>query len=235
VLLEVENIDKEYSYPSGDSFTVLNGLSLQVSQKAAIAIIGPSGSGKSTLLNIIGALDKPTSGFVKLDSENLTLLDEKKLARIRNKKIGFVFQLHHLLPQCTVLENVLIPTLASEPKANMRTAENRAKQLLQKVSLQKHFQFRPAQLSGGELQRVAVVRALINQPQLLLADEPTGSLDQHTSENLVRLLLQLNTEENIALIMVTHSSQLVKQMQTVYQLTNGKLEKLRSTDNIDVG
>jgi ABC-type lipoprotein export system ATPase subunit len=226
VLLEVENINKEYAYPSGDSFTVLNGLSLQVPRKAAIAIIGPSGSGKSTLLNIIGALDNPTSGSVKLDGENLTLLDEKKLARIRNKKIGFVFQLHHLLPQCTVLENVLIPTLASEPKTNTKTAENRAKQLLQRVGLQKHFQFRPAQLSGGELQRIAVVRALINQPQLLLADEPTGSLDQHTSENLVRLLLELNKEEDIALIMVTHSSQLVKQMQTVYQLSNGKLEKL---------
>jgi ABC-type lipoprotein export system ATPase subunit len=170
-------------------------------------------------------LDKPTSGAVILQDENLVLLDEKRLAAIRNKKIGFVFQLHHLLPQCTVLENVMIPTLAIKSRQNSKKVIERAKYLLDRVGLVEHYQHRPSQLSGGELQRVAVVRALINKPQLLLADEPTGSLDQKTSENLSRLLLELNKEEAITLIVVTHSSNLARYMKSCYNLINGKLEK----------
>jgi lipoprotein-releasing system ATP-binding protein len=229
VLLELKNIEKIYPSPSGENnITVLNNLSFQIAAGNSVAIVGPSGSGKSTLLNIIGALDKPTSGTVILEDKNLALLKEEDLDKIRNRKIGFVFQLHHLLPQCTVLENVLIPTLAAKSKGIQNEAQNRAKQLLERVGLAEHFHHRPSQLSGGELQRVAVVRALINRPQLLLADEPTGSLDQDTSENLGHLLVELNREEGVTLIVVTHSYEIAHYMQTIYQLRNGKLEKNES-------
>jgi len=227
VLLELQNIEKKYAYPSGKGYlTVLKNISLQVSKGESIAIVGPSGSGKSTLLNIMGALDKPTSGTILLDGENLVQLDEKKVATIRNKKLGFIFQLHHLLPQCTVLENVMIPTLTSSSIADRKYLENKAKQLLERVGLHTHLHYRPAQLSGGELQRVAVVRALINQPQLVLADEPTGSLDQQTAKNLGRLLVEINEEEGATLILVTHSSKLAGRMKTVYNLSDGKLQKV---------
>lgn len=226
MLLELKEIEKAYPSPKGgDMVPVLKNLSLQVDAGTSLAIVGPSGSGKSTLLNIIGALDKPTSGTVMLEDEDLALLDEKKLSAIRNQKIGFVFQLHHLLPQCTVIENVLVPTLASKSRQNREKSIKRAKQLLDRVGLVEHFYHRPSQLSGGELQRVAVVRALINKPKLLLADEPTGSLDQMTSENLSRLLLELNEDEDITLIVVTHSSKLARFMKSCYNLVNGKLEK----------
>lgn len=226
MLLELKDIEKAYPSPlGGDMVPVLKNISLQVDSGTSIAIVGPSGSGKSTLLNIIGALDKPTSGTVMLQDENLALLDEKRLAAIRNQKIGFVFQLHHLLPQCTVLENVMIPTLVLKSRQNSDKIIERSKHLLDRVGLAEHFHHRPSQLSGGELQRVAVVRALINKPKLLLADEPTGSLDQKTSEKLSRLLLELNKEENITLIVVTHSSNLARYMQLCYNLINGKLDK----------
>lgn len=187
--------------------------------------MGPSGSGKSTLLNIMGALDRPTSGRVLLSGRDLASLDDRDLAKIRNQEIGFIFQLHHLLPQCTVLENVLIPTLAHDE--NQGKVE-RAKELLQKVGLGSHLYYRPAQLSGGEQQRVAVIRALINSPKLLLADEPTGSLDRASAENLVQILVSLNKEEDVALIVVTHDPKLAGRMQKVYELKNGKLEAYKS-------
>lgn len=220
-MLKLENLTKSYPSPSGNAdVPVLKNISLSVESGASIAIVGPSGSGKSTLLNIIGALDKPTSGSVQLDGQELSELSDKELAQIRNEQIGFVFQLHHLLPQLTVLENVLIPTMPLKTTAD---AEPRAKELLQRVGLGSHFDFRPAQLSGGEQQRVAVVRALINQPKLLLADEPTGSLDQDSSQNLAELLIQLNEQENVTLITVTHSLELAQKMKTVYTLKNGQL------------
>ncbi len=225
MLLELKNISKTYEIPSGEGQAiVLRDISLQVNQGESIAVVGPSGSGKSTLLNIIGALDRPTSGIVTLTGKNLADLEDSELSKIRNQDIGFVFQLHHLLPQCTVLENVLIPTI---PLGLNREDENvriRAKELLEKVGLEKHFYHFPAQLSGGERQRVAVVRALINTPKLILADEPTGSLDRESSENLGQLLLQLNKEEGMALIVVTHSLELARLMDKVYKLRDGKLE-----------
>jgi ABC-type lipoprotein export system ATPase subunit len=223
-MLKLKNISKSYPSPAGsEKKEVLKDISLSVENGESLAIVGPSGSGKSTLLNIIGALDTPSSGFVELEGKNLSGLSDKDLAKIRNLQIGFVFQLHHLLPQLTVLENVLIPTL---PLQTTKTAELRAKDMLQQVGLASHMQHRPAQLSGGEQQRVAVVRALINQPKLLLADEPTGSLDQNSAQNLAGLLLQLNEQQKVTLITVTHSMDVAQKMQTVYTLNNGNLDQV---------
>jgi ABC-type lipoprotein export system ATPase subunit len=229
MLLELKNISKTYQSPSGsETRTVLDDLSLEVSAGETIAILGPSGSGKSTLLNIIGSLDKPTSGEVVLEGQSLSGHDDNQLAEIRNRKIGFIFQLHHLLPQCTVLENVLIPTLVNSDPKDKKSLEERAQSLLEKVRLQDHIDHRPAQLSGGEQQRVAVVRSMILNPSLLLADEPTGSLDQNSAENLVQLLLDLNKDEQVSMIVVTHSEKLAGHMHKIFDLRNGKLE-VRST------
>lgn len=225
MLLDLKNIEKKYDLPSGNEhLSVLNGISLRVNKGDSVAVVGPSGSGKSTLLNIMGALDKPTSGSVKFDGNNLAEMSENELAHIRNKEIGFIFQLHHLLPQCTVLENVLIPTLALKKQQNYEKLRSRAEELLTKVELDNRLDYFPARLSGGEQQRVAVVRALINCPKLLLADEPTGSLDQASADNLGHLLLHINKEDNVTLIIVTHSHDLARRMDTAYKLTNGRLE-----------
>ncbi len=219
-LLELTDIYKRYDSPGIASATeVLKGLSLQVDAAESVAIVGPSGSGKSTLLNIIGSLDKPTSGRVMLNGQDLSQQDEKSLAAIRSRQIGFVFQLHHLLPQCTVLENVLVPTLVTDRDG----AAERAQRLLERVGLTGRVSYRPGQLSGGERQRVAVVRALINAPKLLLADEPTGSLDQAASDNLAELMVELNREEGTALIVVTHSTDLAGRMDRMLELTDGVL------------
>ncbi len=211
--------------PSGKGYTtVLKDISLQVSPGAMIAVVGPSGSGKSTLLNIIGALDKPSSGEVTLFGKNLDECDDTELSRIRNREIGFIFQFHHLLPQCTVLENVLIPTIPLGLKKRSEEVQERAKKLLERVGLSKHMEYFPAQLSGGEMQRVAVVRALINKPKLVLADEPTGSLDKDSSENLGRLMVGMNKEEGTTLITVTHSVDFARLMEKVFKLQNGILE-----------
>ncbi|MFC1725566.1 ABC transporter ATP-binding protein [candidate division KSB1 bacterium] len=225
MLLELKNICKKYDTPSGrDPVTVLKNISLKVEQGETIAVVGPSGSGKSTLLNIIGALDKPTSGSVDFEGKDLAAMDENDLANIRNMEIGFIFQLHHLLPQCTVLENVLIPTIPQNRKNNNEELVDRAKELLVQIGLENHLDYFPALLSGGEQQRTAVVRALINRPKLILADEPTGSLDQTSAENLGRILIELKKKENMTLIMVTHSLDLARKMDTVYILQNRKLE-----------
>ena len=225
MLLELKNISKSYQSPSGlESRVVLDDLSLQVNEGESIAIVGPSGSGKSTLLNIIGSLDKPTIGEVIFDDNNIADFNDLQLAEFRNKKFGFVFQLHHLLPQCTVIENVLIPTLAFKSNDSKQVQENRAIELLKGVGLDGHMYHRPGQLSGGEQQRVAVMRALINSPKLILADEPTGSLDQTAADNLGELLVSLNKKENVTLIVVTHSAKLAGHMHTTYNLVEGKLE-----------
>jgi ABC-type lipoprotein export system ATPase subunit len=224
MLLELKNIEKKFKTPSGKGeITVLKDISLNVAQGEAIAVVGPSGSGKTTLLNIIGSLDKPTSGTVNFSGKNLSDLDDAELSKTRNLDMGFVFQLHHLLPQLTVLENVLIPIIPFRARKASSDAESMAKKLLERVGLLDHLDYFPAQLSGGELQRTAVVRALINKPKLVLADEPTGSLDRESSENLGQLLVQLNKEEGTTLIVVTHSIELALLMDKVYNLKNGKL------------
>ena len=221
-LLQLENISREFpSAENGEPLRVLHELSLEIDCGKSIAIVGPSGCGKSTLLNIIGTLDQPTSGTVTLDGQNLNTLDGNALAALRNREMGFIFQSHHLLPQCTVMENVLVPTLAHGQAT--ATDEERGRRLLERVDLGDRLAHRPGQLSGGERQRVAVVRALINQPKLLLADEPTGALDQATADKLGQLLVELNQEENITLITVTHSEDLANRMARTLELLNGQL------------
>jgi lipoprotein-releasing system ATP-binding protein len=224
-MLELIHVAKKYDSP-GDKqgLSVLKDITLKVEQGRSVVIVGPSGSGKSTLLNIMGTLDIPSSGQVLFDGQDLASMSEPELAVIRNKQIGFVFQLHHLLPQCTVLENVLVPTLAGKKRHSMKEVSNRAAQLLERVGLKEFLLYRPGELSGGQRQRVAVVRALINNPKLLLADEPTGSLDKNSSENIADLLVELNRSEKVALVVVTHSLGLAERMGRVMELSDGLLK-----------
>ena len=222
-LVELTDVTKTYAAGEGaQPLRVLEGISLRVSGGASLAVTGPSGSGKSTLLNIIGGLDRATGGQVLLGGRDLMALSDGELALLRSREVGFVFQLHHLLPQCTIWENVLVPTvpLGRAPQAE---CADRARRLLDHVGLADRLSHRPGQLSGGECQRVAVVRALINRPRLLLADEPTGSLDRSAAENLAELLVELNGEEDIALIVVTHSLWLAGYMSRRCELRDGSL------------
>jgi lipoprotein-releasing system ATP-binding protein len=224
-LLKLVEVTKRFDAPErAGSLLVLDAVSLEVQRGQSLAIVGPSGSGKSTLLQIMGTLDEPTSGRVLLEGRDLGGLDEAGLAAVRNHRFGFVFQAHYLLPQCTVLENVLVPTLAGGDTRTGTDAEARAIKLLQRCGLAERLGHRPAQLSGGECQRVAVVRALINQPQLLLADEPTGALDQASARQLGQLLLELNREEGVTLIVVTHARELAERMEQMLTLKQGRLE-----------
>ncbi len=223
-MLELIHVTKKYPSPvETGSLCVLNDISLKVNDGQSLVIVGPSGCGKSTLLNIIGALDRPTEGQVIFDGKNLSELDDNKLAGIRNHEIGFVFQLHHLLPQCTVLENVLIPTLADKKRFSKKEIQERAVELLERVGLKDFLQYRPGELSGGQRQRVAVVRALINKPKLLLADEPTGSLDKTASQNVAKILVDLNQSEKVTLIVVAHSIELAERIGNVMELNDGRL------------
>jgi len=225
-LLELDHVAKQFDSPEGaGTLAVLKDVSLRVAAGERLAVVGVSGSGKSTLLNLIGALDRPTSGRVLLGGRDLASLPERGLAAVRNRRIGFVFQLHHLLPQCTALENVLVPTLAGGGGPGAADAEARARGLLERVGLGSHLAHRPGQLSGGECQRVAVARALINRPALLLADEPTGSLDRASAQSLAQLLVDLNREEGVALIVVTHAEALAARMGRVLELRDGTLRE----------
>lgn len=228
--LKLKNVSKSYdSVLDGPPVRVLENVSMEIEEGESVAIIGPSGSGKSTLLNIIGTLDRATSGAVFLRDQDLAQLDELQLAALRNRQIGFVFQSHHLLPQCTVLENVLIPTLVSSDLAQRDSAPERARRLLNRVGLGARVDHRPGQLSGGERQRVAVVRALINQPALLLADEPTGALDRAAAEEMARLLIELNREERVTLLLVTHAPDLAQRMKRIIELNDGRFVSTRAS------
>ena len=223
-LVEVKGLAKGYEGTGqASSPEVLRDIDLEIHAGESIAVIGPSGSGKSTLLNIIGALLPPTSGSVRFDGTDLATMDRDQLAAFRNTEIGYVFQSHFLLPQCTALENVLIPTLAQKDKTRRSEAVDRATTLLSDVGLGERLSHRPAQLSGGECQRVAVVRALINEPRLLLADEPTGSLDSEASERMGEMLSELNARETVALLLITHSKSLAARMQRTHELRDGRL------------
>ena len=223
-MVELVEVTKTYGEP-GDAgaVSVLKGVTLKIERGRSVVMVGPSGCGKSTLLNIIGGLDHPTSGRVLLDGKNLAELDDEALARIRNRQIGFVFQLHHLLPQCTVLENVLVPTLAERANSPQNEILERAETLLDRVGLKDRMSHRPGELSGGQRQRVAVARALINRPKLLLADEPTGSLDESTSQSIADLLAELNRDEGVTLVVVTHSRALAARIGHVMELSGGVL------------
>lgn len=224
MVVELRNVSKVYELPeSGISYKVLSDISLLISPSESIAVTGPSGSGKSTLLNLMGTLDIPSSGQILLNDRLPDYSRDEDLASIRNRYIGFVFQAHHLLPQLTLLENILLPTLPLKDGKLQETANELALELLKKMGLDSRVHHRPSQLSIGECQRTAVIRALINRPQLLLADEPTGSLDQENASLLVNLLLDLQKEFGFALVMVTHSNELAARLKKVYRLSSGVL------------
>ena len=220
-LAALEQVSLRYD---GLADPVLRGIDFEVNGRDALAIVGPSGSGKSTLLNLLGGLLPPTDGTVRFEGKSLAELDADALAALRNTAIGFVFQAHHLLPHCTALENVLVPTLVHPDAAHRESARARAEELLAAVGLADRLHHAPAALSGGECQRVAVVRALINRPRLVLADEPTGSLDQRRAAELGELMGELREREAFALVTVTHSDSLATRMDRVLRLEDGVLQ-----------
>ena len=218
-MLQVSEVFKSFE-TEGNPVEVLRGVSFDIENKQSLAITGPSGSGKSTLLHLVGTLEPPTSGKISIDGQDPFALAEPDLAQFRNDAVGFVFQDHHLLPQYSVLENLLVPTLAFPGRKN--GAEARARELIDRVGLAHRIEHRPAELSGGERQRVAVARALINGPSLLLCDEPTGSLDHATAESVASLLFDLHHEEGNILIVVTHSLELAGRFENRFELREGR-------------
>lgn len=227
-MIEVSHVSKTYESPGGP-VAVLRDLDLRVAAGESVAIVGPSGSGKTTLLNLLGALDQPSSGSIAIGGVALAGLDPAAAARFRNRSIGFIFQLHYLLPQCTVLENVLVPRLAGGWEESAADTRARAESLLEQVGLRDRLTHLPWQLSGGEQLRVAIARALINQPKLILADEPTGSLDPATGERIADLLLRTHAGANAALVVVTHNPGLAERMARTYRFEAGKLVPHRGT------
>lgn len=223
-MLVVTDLAKEYPTRSGP-LPILRGISLALDRGESLAVTGPSGSGKSTLLHVLGTLDRPTRGTVTLDGTDPFALPEPQLADFRNRHVGFIFQDHHLLPQCSVLENVLVPTLVATDAGG---AEAWAKELLQRVGLAERLDHRPAELSGGERQRVAVARALVLRPTLLLADEPTGNLDSQSSEEIMEILRELN-REGMTIIVVTHEPDIAAHASRQIVVTDGRVVGDRTT------
>ena len=226
-LISLEHIQKGFGNQDDASYrSVLKNLSLQVEEGERIAILGPSGSGKTTLLNLVGGLDSPDEGSVKFRGEDITSYSNQEIDLYRNREVGFVFQLHHLLPQCTLLENVLVPTLVQSDKTSLAGNVERAEALMKRVGIWEFRNKLPGILSGGECQRAAVVRAMINTPSILLADEPTGALDSENVENMSDLLLELNKEDGLTLLVVTHSIELARKMGRTLEIRKGKLQEI---------
>uniref|UniRef100_UPI0032165F7C ABC transporter ATP-binding protein n=1 Tax=uncultured Draconibacterium sp. TaxID=1573823 RepID=UPI0032165F7C len=223
MLLQLKNISKGYGEIGQHTFRpVLKELNLEINKGERVAIIGPSGSGKTTLLNLIGALDLPDSGDIIFGSKNITNYSKKELANFRNQHLGFIFQMHHLMPQLSLWENVLLPVL---PQGKVSSEQKDwAEYLIQKVGIWEQRNQKPSEMSGGECQRTAVVRALINKPELILADEPTGALDEENAAGLSDLLIRMSEEEKVTLVVVTHSSELAEKMNKKFVLSKGKLE-----------
>lgn len=221
-MLKVENISKEYPAPRG-TLPILSEVSFSLSRGEAVSIMGPSGSGKSTLLYILGALEPPTSGIVTLDNQNPFQLKARQLAAFRNKEIGFIFQDHCLLPQCSVIENVLMPTLVADTN---NSAGERARTLIEQAGLLERIEHHPAELSGGEKQRVALARALIMKPQLVLCDEPTGNLDQKSADAVASLLIELHQRQESILVVVTHNAELASRFPRRFQLRDQHLNEV---------
>ncbi len=225
-MIETTSLCKSYPSPDGE-LTVLSKVNLKVEKGTSVAILGPSGSGKSTLLNLIGLLDKPTRGRVMVNQKDLSALSEEETARYRNQTVGFVFQSHHLIPSCTVLENVMIPAFAGFGEWKGENLRKKATELLEEVGLMERANHFPSQISGGERQRVAVARSLINEPEVLLADEPTGALDRKNSDRLIALLGHFNESRNLTLMMVTHSADGADLMKQAYRFEEGSLQRER--------
>ncbi len=216
-MIEVSNLEVTFETP-GETIHVLDGLEFSVADGHAAAVVGPSGSGKTTLLNVLGALLPPTAGTVRVGGTDVTTLDEIAAAHFRNRELGFVFQQHHLLPQLTVMENVVVPRLAGDWEESEEATRDRATTLLEKVGLAHRLNHRPGELSGGEKQRTAVARALINQPRVILADEPTGALDGETGTKVADLLLEMQREQGVTLVVVTHDLDLARRIGGVFDL-----------------
>ena len=223
-LLRTVDLGKDYLLPDGETLHVFSGLNFSLNRGEIVAVMGASGSGKTTFLNLLGALDRPTSGSVILEDEDLAMKNAVSLARVRNTKIGFVFQAFHLLPEFTAAENVALPLLMSG--LGRAEAWRRGTEILREVGLENKARCRPAQLSGGEMQRVAIARALINGPAVLLADEPTGNLDWKTGEAVLRLLLDLHEKRGLASVVVTHNEKVSALCGKTYILERGLLERL---------
>ena len=222
--VELSNVSKNYQSPAGgEGVEVFSGINLTLDEGESAAIVGPSGSGKSTLLNVVGVLDKPSGGKVMVDGCEVTGLGSEGAAAFRNQTVGFVFQAHHLLPQCTVLENIMVPALAGHGNLTGDSLRKRAEELLEEVGLSHRMHHRPAEISGGEKQRAAVARALVNEPKLLLADEPTGSLDKANADRLTELLVTLHETRGLTLLAVTHSTAVASRMGATYRLDSGSL------------
>lgn len=224
-MINVRQLSKTYETP-GEAIRVLDHLDLTLAAGETAAIVGPSGCGKSTLLNLLGALDRPTSGTITIGDQDISTFSEEQAAAFRNHSLGFIFQQQHLLPQLSVLENVLVPRLAGDWQESVADTENRAIQLLESVGLSHRVHHLPWQLSGGEKLRTAVARALINRPKLILADEPTGSLDPASTDTVADLLLALNRDRGVTLIVVTHNAALAQRMGKTFELRNGTLKPL---------
>ncbi len=223
-LIELRDIYKTYHLGEVD-LPVLKGVSLNVRRGELVALMGVSGSGKSTLMNILGCLDHPTSGEYWLDGREISRLTAQEQARLRNRMVGFVFQNYNLLPRTTALENVLMPLTYTKENLTEHQMRQRATELLQKVGLGDRTDHQPSQLSGGEQQRVAIARSLVNRPRVLFADEPTGNLDSHTSEEILQMFQQLNSAEGITLILVTHDPNVAQHAQRMIRIKDGLIEK----------
>jgi lipoprotein-releasing system ATP-binding protein len=226
-MINVRQLSKTYETP-GEAIQVLDHLDLTLATGETAAIVGPSGSGKSTLLNLLGALDRPTSGSITIGDQDISSFSEEQAAAFRNHSLGFIFQQQHLLPQLNVLENVLVPRLAGDWQESAADTEKRALTLLESVGLTSRLHHLPWQLSGGEKLRTAVARALINRPKLILADEPTGSLDPASADTVADLLLALNRDHGVTLIVVTHNLAIAQRMGKTFELRNGMLHPLKT-------
>jgi len=221
VILKAENIYKSFKTVKKVRLDILKGISLEIEQKKITVIVGASGAGKSTLLHLLGALDRPDSGEVFYENKNIFKLSDERLAKFRNRNIGFIFQFHHLLPEFTALENVAIPQMING--TSLKDASEKSKELLSTVGLSERTEHKPAELSGGEQQRVAVARALANNPQIVFADEPTGNLDSANSEQIHKLIVELKEKYNKTFVIVTHNQNLVKLADKVFEIKDGKL------------
>jgi len=224
IMIRAENVHKIYK-DTKKELHVLKGIDLEVRKDEIVAVVGPSGAGKSTLLHILGGIDSPSSGKVFLDAADFYALDDIKRARFRNEKIGFVFQFYHLLPEFNALENTMLPALIrnQRPENRNQKIRDKAEGLLKEVGLGKRMHHRPNELSGGEQQRVAIARALINNPKLLLCDEPTGNLDSKMGDEILRILFELNKKNNMAIIIVTHDKEIAKRSDRVVEMRDGRV------------
>ncbi len=226
-IVETRNVRKVF-YTEGDKVEALKGISVQIKQGDMVAIMGPSGSGKSTFLHILGGIDIPTEGTVILDNTEIFKLNEKQLAKFRNQNIGFVFQYHHLLPEFTALENTIFPALLKKDK----NAEKKGRELLKQLSLEHRINHKPSQLSGGEQQRVAIARAIINNPKILIADEPTGNLDSENTKNVLNILKNLNKKFNMTIILATHDNFVASQCHTILYMKDGLIQSGNSDEKV---